>query len=347
MDATLRRNIIGKLMEIPATKTAQGRTSLLGGLPPNTGLNRDETNQYVDLASMVDQSYNILLDTGESALEIIIDNALDQVKDTRLGSDLKTLKDQVRKQKVLHSAGKACDFDLEQLIDDCIEALLGKQGLIGCAVPCNDAAFLSNFCERLEQELENAEVSVQVRSPLALTPKFTSAEEAVGSIMKFSGLLHDTDVLCPMQVQTTNEREVITITIAMIDKFWRQLLKALVGSFEHRLVVLMFVPEELGCAFPESVIRLSPPKFRSVHVYRWVSSIVFKMQHLDSKERQYVRDTWQDAMIVECSRGGDTLHIRQAYEHMEYTLKILQGRPTVKRFLDELEERRSYATAPS
>ena len=120
------------------------------------------------------------------------------------------------------------------------------------------------------------------------------------------------------------------------------------GGFKFRLIVLMFVSDDSAYAVPGSVIRLSSPQFGPVHVFRWVSGVIDSFRHPDYvREKQVIMEKWRKAMIAECSTGDDTLHIRQVYEHMEYTLAILRRTPAVESFLAELEERGNYATSSS
>jgi hypothetical protein len=43
------------------------------------------------------------------------------------------------------------NFDLTHIIEDSLEKVEGKHGLIGLTVPCDDDAFLENFVERLKK----------------------------------------------------------------------------------------------------------------------------------------------------------------------------------------------------
>ncbi|MBD1855961.1 MULTISPECIES: effector-associated domain EAD1-containing protein [Leptolyngbya] len=67
-------------------------------------------------------------------------------------------------------------FDLNPLIEKCLEELLEKKGLIGIVVPCSEKAFLKHFCDRLKHDLRRR--NVQIRQPLSLNPQVISVSHA-------------------------------------------------------------------------------------------------------------------------------------------------------------------------
>jgi hypothetical protein len=230
-------------------------------------------------------------------------------------------------QKVtFHRFPEVSRFDLTHLIDKCLGELLGKKGLIGLAVPCGERAFLKNFCDRLKHELGRS--NIQIRQPLALNPQVISVNKAVEAIKQYKKLLQTGDVICPIRVSVCDSSSNIPLD------FWQKLQDAFQDDFKHRLIVVMVGSED--CLFPPSAVLLYAPQFEQVHAFQWIRDIT---QVLDW---MHLREAWMQKMVGRCLCGdvpGGCLDVGLVYEHLEYTLSLLQNNPSLsaEAFLDQLD----------
>jgi len=224
-----------------------------------------------------------------------------------------------------HRFPEVSRFDLTHLIDKCLRELLGKKGLIGLAVPCGEKAFLKNFCDRLKHELGRS--NIQIRQPLALNPQVISVSKAVEAIKQYKKLLHTSDVICPIRVSVCDSSSDIPLD------FWQKLQDAFQDDFKHRLIVVMVGSED--CIFPPSAVLLYAPQFEQVHAFQWIRDIT---QALSWSE---VMDEWMQKMVDRCLCDVQTgcLDVGLVYEHLDYTLSILQSNPSLSAtaFLEHLD----------
>ena len=216
-------------------------------------------------------------------------------------------------------------FDLTQLVDKCLGELLGKRGLIGLAVPCGEKAFLKNFCDRLKHELGRS--NIQIRQPLSLNPQVISVNKAVEAIKQYKKLLQTSDVICPIRVGVCDASSSIP------KDFWQQVQTAFQGDFKYRLIVVMV--GGAGCIFPPDAILLHPPQFQEIHAFQWIRDITRSLNWED------VMDDWRQKMIDRCLCDMQTgcLDVGLVYEHLDYTLSILQSNPSLSAaaFLEQLD----------
>src|SRR5215213_4083483 len=95
LTADFQRRFVDALLGVSVTATAEGRGSLLIGIPSNVadGLNRDANNRRVDLIHLITQLERLgrLVATGERPLIIIAQNALPYVDGTALAETLKAI----------------------------------------------------------------------------------------------------------------------------------------------------------------------------------------------------------------------------------------------------------------
>ena len=224
-----------------------------------------------------------------------------------------------------HRFPEVSRFDLTHLIDKCLGELLGKKGLIGLAVPCGERAFLKNFCDRLKNELGRS--NIQIRQPLSLNPQMISVSKAVEAINQYKKLLQTSDVICPIRVGVCDSSSTIP------EDFWQQIQDAFQGDFKHRLIVVMVGSED--CVFPPGAIPLHPPQFEKVHAFQWIRDIT---QALDW---MHLNEEWMQKMIDRCLCDVQTgcLDVGLVYEHLDYTLSILQSNPSLsaEAFLEQLD----------
>ncbi|MBW4520910.1 MAG: hypothetical protein KME16_14550 [Scytolyngbya sp. HA4215-MV1] len=224
-----------------------------------------------------------------------------------------------------HQFPEVSKFDLTHMVDKCLGELLGKKGLIGLAVPCGEKAFLKNFCERLKHELGRN--NIQIRQTLSLNPQVISVSKAVEAIKQYKKLLQTGDVICPIRVGVGDASSAIP------KDFWQQIQTAFQDEFKYRLIVVMV--GNADCIFPPDVVCLHPPQFEKVHAFQWIRDItqVLNWMHLS--------DEWMQKMIERCLCDVQTgcLDVGLVYEHLDYTLSILQSNPSLsaEAFLEQLD----------
>jgi len=228
-------------------------------------------------------------------------------------------------QTVLRQFPETYRFDLSQLIERCLEELYDKRGLVGVVVPCDTDAFLKNFCDRLKFELDRS--NTQIRRTLALKPQTTSVSSAVEVIKQYKKLLQISNVICPIRVG------IVDPTSSIPKDFWQQLQKEFQETFPYRLIIVMVGPGD--CAFPPEAILLQPPQFKRVHAMQWIRDIAQLLNWM-----QFL-DEWVQKMVACCpndEQQADLLDVGLVYEHLEYTLELLQQEqfPSAEAFLERL-----------
>lgn len=227
---------------------------------------------------------------------------------------------------------RASSFDMNQQMETCLASLLGKQGLVGLAVPCDDDTFLDYFCDRLKDELGAG--NVQKRTRLSLRPEFLSVEEAVTEIKLYRNRLRFSDVLCPVLVQAYDP----ALNNDIVSRFWKGARDAYAGDFPHRLIVPIVAASRTR--FPRGLVRVEAPRFTSVHVHQWVTRIV--------QGKGWPPDmiaTWKDCMVAECG-SKEPLITRRVYQHLTDVLSHLPEATSLDSFRQTLEERRrDYAAS--
>ncbi len=218
-------------------------------------------------------------------------------------------------------------FDLTELVDNCINELHGKRGLIGLAVPCGEKAFLKNFCDRLKHELGRS--NIQIRQPLSLNPQVISVSKAVEAIKQYKKLLKTGDVICPIQVG------VCDVSSSIPKDFWQQIQAEFQTEFQNRLIVVLV--GGVGCIFPPDAICLDPPQFKRPHARRWIRKIAQPLNW------ELVIEEWTDKMVDRCPCDEpEFLDIGLVYYHLDSTLSLLQtllqSNPSLSAadFLDQL-----------
>jgi hypothetical protein len=218
------------------------------------------------------------------------------------------------------------NFDLNKLVDACMEKMPSDQGLVGIGIPCDEFRLLKNFCERLKDEIGRGQT--QVRDPLKIDPLINSISDAVAVVRRYRSFLKSGDVICQIIVHALDGK-----SYERCADFWRALHDEFRGPFNHRLIVVMGFP---GGGFPEGIIELPSPAFTDEHISCFIRDIV---RGLDWPMDCVVR--WKRMMIDEC-RVGDGLGILMVYEHIDYVLHYIRGKsmPRVDAFLADLERRR-------
>ena len=89
------------------------------------------------------------------------------------------------------------------------------------------------------------------------------------------------------------------------------------------------------CIFPPDAILLHPPQFQEIHAFQWIRDITRSLSWEEAM------DEWQQKMIDRCLGDMQTgcLDVGLVYEHLDYTLSILQSNPSLSAaaFLEQLD----------
>jgi hypothetical protein len=220
--------------------------------------------------------------------------------------------------KQSHRLLNPCNFDLSELIRNSLNLLEDKQGVVGLAVPYNQDPFLIYFCERLKERIGKS--YTDCKQPLTLDHYRTSVDTAVKIIKRYKQLLQKGDVICPIRVAVSDPNS--------SEEFWQKISAEFQDNFEHRFIIIMVSSE---CKFfPKSVIHLKPPQFTKADAHEWVLDVTNTLGW-----REQHRNKWKQCMIDECLES-EFLNIRLVYEHLEYTIGLLQQNHTAEAFLQEL-----------
>lgn len=216
------------------------------------------------------------------------------------------------------------NFDLNEMVIECLDAVFGRQGLIGFLVPCHSLTLLNNFCERLKREWDRTQVCL--KPLLSIHSIHTPIDLAIHTIThRYTLTLQEQDVMFPVQCAEKG----------VVDTFWRQLGHTLQDEKLHnRLVVIMSIHD--ACAPPEGIIILRQPCFRNAHVLRWVKQVV---QSLAWPE--HIVQTWTNHIVAECSHDNQ-LQVDWVYEHLQAMGDLLKQDPSFETFQQELEKRRQW-----
>lgn len=215
------------------------------------------------------------------------------------------------------------NFDLNNLMDKCIEEILDKQGLIGLSICCNEDIFLTNFCERLRKTLCRS--NIQIRPRKSIKPQICSISQIVDSINKCQQVISNHDLIFPIVIDTHN------LNSDVIERFWLELQNLFAGQLSRRLIVVMFCSGEHSC--PPDILSLPPPQFRKSHVFAWINelaSILYNMHLISDWREAETLDELVGNVVMECCRGEDGyLDISTVYDRLDLILSALQQEPSI------------------
>jgi hypothetical protein len=236
----------------------------------------------------------------------------------------------VNKKNQISQLPKVCNFDLDELRDNCLDRCLERKAIIGFTIACDSDAFLYSFCERLKNEFDRS--NTLIKEPLSLSPKLISVKEAIRKIVRYKGLLATKNVICPVRIQVFRSYE---DSSNISQQFWQSLCDEISEKFKYSLIVVMTGSEDSIFPSSDSAITLEPPQFRPAHVYRWIRDIVQRLEWADS-----IIDEWRQLMMDECC-DNNSLDVRYVYEHLSESLQLLQQNPSAEAesFLRELKQR--------
>lgn len=216
------------------------------------------------------------------------------------------------------------NFDLDELMIECLGAVFSRQGLIGLLLPCYSMELLKNLCERLKREWDR--IQVCVKPSLSLNSIHTPQDLAIYTITeRYALTLQAQDVICAVQCAAKG----------IVEPFWQTLCQALRGkNLGNRLVVIMAIHED--CTLPSGTIELKRPDFKEGHVIRWVKQVVQSR----GWPEQLVH-TWTHHILETCGHNHE-LQIDWVYEHLQAMGELLQHNPSPETLQQELNKRREW-----
>ena len=230
-----------------------------------------------------------------------------------------------------YEVASAYHFDLIDQLDDCLNFVWGKEGLVGFMVPCSSPSFLQNLGERLKYELGRNRV--RLMPSLAIHPIRMSIDRVILTIKRqYRPALRERDVLFTVRVPKEE----------IARDFWQRLQQAVEkDKLKNRLIVIIAL-DSGGVSSDGLLIPLKEPYFKIAHVHRWVRAVV---SHLGWPDDLF--QSWTAQMITECSHNNE-LQIDWVYAHLDAIVDLLQQHPTVDHFQQELEQRRQdyVSTSP-
>ena len=169
--------------------------------------------------------------------------------------------------------------------------------------------------------------NIVIRQPLQTDP-YVSIDEVVSRIQQYEkkDLLRDRDVVCPMPISIFEPDSGIP------DELWRKLSEHFKTTTSNRRLILFMYGRE-NAVFPKGPCSISPPRFEEVHVFRWVVRIA---QAMGWQEQSW--EQWRQHMVDCCCNGSEvgSLDVRLAYEHLDFSMSLLQRQLSPEEFIQEL-----------
>ena len=225
------------------------------------------------------------------------------------------------RQPLANEAIQPHSFDLEPQMRACGEICLEReQGLVGFLLEYNSPLLLKNFCQRLHNVLGRNTVSLP-SEVFSIDHIRGSVLDVVKGVKKRLPRLAEKDLLISVSVEKPKT----------VEQLWGQLQQECRTVFEHRLIVIIGLPQQTN--FPlEGLVKLEPPRFEKVDFFLWLNSFI---NALNWPNLDLIKTKWQDMMFRECSKDNH-LDIDKVYSHLNFVLEELQENPAAEVFLDRL-----------
>jgi Effector-associated domain 7 len=229
----------------------------------------------------------------------------------------------LNQQPIPYKFPELFNFDLDGLVSDGMNKIIGEKGLIGLSMYCKEYYLATNFCLRLEQRLGRGKSTIV--QPITINYLKTT-QQAFNDIKGHQEKLKNQDVICLIKIDISNDDS------TTLQDLWSMVHKAFEHTFEHRLIIVMVSAQK--CVFPQGVSDLKSPEFQKADAQQWISDIIDKMQPIE--EWNAVGDRWLSIMISQC-KGGDpnSLDISEVYDHLRVTLNWLKRSPSPQEFLQK------------
>lgn len=219
------------------------------------------------------------------------------------------------------------NFDLTELLDDCVDHLLFNQtGVIGFGLPCNIPNMLSSVCERLRIRLDCDCADVKDHVVLDL-----SYAASIDDITRDFLITHKISRLpnTIFSVQTFENDSAMA--------FWEK-IKSIESNLplDTRLILVMVVQADFQ--FPDNLYKLPPPIFRPAHVQDFFRKVVSsRKQEWDNPKINMVTNHWVQSLIKYCTTG-DTIYHKTVYHYLKMTLDEFKGNADPDKFIGFLQE---------
>lgn len=215
-----------------------------------------------------------------------------------------------------------CDFDLRLPVRQAIAHLDDKSGLIGLAIPAVEAKLLIKLCERLKKQLGRRETLI--RDPLKLDYR-TSVERVCVRVQRYRNNLNNgRDVICPIDISDASGGN--------IEELWDKLFEHFQEIHTNNRLVMLF-HGSTEATLPTNIRQIQSPSFDGMDVRDWVLEIAEKLNWQEDTWR-----AWRQCMIDYSCKDGeeDALDAYWVYEHLDFSMKILQRQTSEQEFLQEL-----------
>lgn len=219
------------------------------------------------------------------------------------------------------------NFDLTELIDDCLDHLLiNPQGIVGFGLPCNIPKLLPSVCERLKNRL-NCDCA-GIKDHIVLDRSYAaSIDEVVNDFLLTHKVAKIQNTI--FSVQTFENESALS--------FWHD-IKSKENHIrpETRLILLMIVEGDFP--FPPDIFKLPPPRFRPAHVQDFFMKVVStRKQEWENAIILRVVGRWVQSLINYCTTD-EVLYQRDVYHYLNMTLDEFKGNTDPDLFLGFLEE---------
>ncbi len=223
------------------------------------------------------------------------------------------------RQKPVYEIALTHNFDLENLIDPCVNTLWKKCGLIGFAVPYNSPTFLTNFSEGLKRQLRK---NIEVQGNIEIASIHTPLDDALDQIsLRYLPALKNSDVLL-----------LVRFLENVATPFWQRLRSKCNGDSANCLITILALSPDFDC--PPEVVQLCRPQFKIVNLKKWIGNVVDSFDWPNEMIEQ-----WVELVETKCRDNGN-LKIEWVYFYLEASIDILKHKPTPEEFLKELKSRR-------
>jgi hypothetical protein len=229
----------------------------------------------------------------------------------------------LNQQLIPYKFPELLNFDLDVLVFNGMNEIIGKQGLIGLSMCCKEYYLAINFCQRLEQRLGRGKSTLV--QPITIS-YFKTVHQAFNDIKSHQEKLKNHDVICLVKIDISDKNSTAP------QDFWNMVYGIFKNVVEHRLIIVIVSAKE--CVLPKDVLDLKSPQFQKADAQKWISDIIAKMQPIE--EWSKVEDLWLSIMIDKCqSNDPNFLDISEVYDHLRVTLNWLKKSPSPQEFLQK------------
>jgi hypothetical protein len=211
------------------------------------------------------------------------------------------------------------NFDLANVVDECLDQVLERLGLVGFVLPCGFPSVPPNLCDRLRNGFEDP-VKVVVRPNIRIDPRVRSVEKGVTQISRYKELARTHNVIAPVGCPDET----------MISPLWERIRGEFKDPLENKFILIIATPGAWS-GLPD-LVSLPSPQFRRAHVREWITTIINALQWPNE-----IILLWEKRFLEQCMIGGE-LDVDEVYYRIDEASKYLQRRPTWQTFKREFLE---------